>query len=294
MFFVVGHQVCTHLRRDFVPLLFADPLQVIKVSRLTFGNLNLQLPPQIFYLIKVWRLARPLHDLNVLLLEPLLCCLGRVFWVIVMMEYPSPTHFQCPGWFQCPGPDGTILVSSDHNTFTQSFRCSKAKFRRACTCAFLSRGTLRVLQDFSPSRRSVLPIVFLVTMVPAALRSLTRSSRAVLGWFLTVLMIIETPRGKILHGAPDRGRLTVILCFFHLRIIAPTVVTFSPSCLEWSCSPLQPCVGLQSCPWHPWTALWSWPWWRVWNLIDWLLLWTGVFYTDNKLRLGALPLRECS
>ncbi len=57
MFLVVGHQVCTHLRRDFVPLLFADPLQVIKVSRLTFGNSNLQLPPQIFYGIKVWRLA---------------------------------------------------------------------------------------------------------------------------------------------------------------------------------------------------------------------------------------------
>ncbi len=88
-FLVVGHQVCTHLRRDFVPLLFADPLQVIKVSRLTFGNSNLQLPPQIFYGMKVWRLARPLQDLNVLLLEPLLCCLGRVFRVIVMLEYPS-------------------------------------------------------------------------------------------------------------------------------------------------------------------------------------------------------------
>ncbi len=73
------HQVCTHLRRDFVPLLFADPLQVIKVSRLTFGNSNLQLPPQLFYGIEVWRLARPLQDLNVLLLEPLLCCLGHVF-----------------------------------------------------------------------------------------------------------------------------------------------------------------------------------------------------------------------
>ncbi len=94
-FLVVGHQVCTHLRRDFVPILFADSLQVIKVSRLTFGNSNLQLLPQIFYGIKVWRLARPLQDLNVLL-EPLLCCLGRVFWVIVMLEYPSTTHFQCP------------------------------------------------------------------------------------------------------------------------------------------------------------------------------------------------------
>ncbi len=200
-FLVVGHQVCTHLRRDFVPLLFADHLQVIKVSRLMFGNSNLQLPPQIFYGIKVWRLARPLQDLNVLLLEPLRCCLGHV-----------------------------LLLG--HNTFTQFSSESLANFRRACACAFLSRGTLQVLQNFSPSRRSVLPIVFLVTMVPDALRSLTRSSCVVLGWFLTVLMIIETPRGEILHGAPVRGRLTVILCFFHLRIIAPTVVTFSPSCLS--------------------------------------------------------------
>ncbi len=37
MFLVVGHQVCTHLRRDFVPLLFADPLQVIKVSKFHAG-----------------------------------------------------------------------------------------------------------------------------------------------------------------------------------------------------------------------------------------------------------------
>uniref|UniRef100_A0A673YI32 DENN domain containing 4B n=1 Tax=Salmo trutta TaxID=8032 RepID=A0A673YI32_SALTR len=56
-------------------------------------------------------------------------------------------------------PKSSILVSPDHNTFTQlsseSFRCSLANFRRACICAFLSRGTLRALQDFSPSRRSV-------------------------------------------------------------------------------------------------------------------------------------------
>ncbi len=79
MFLVVGHQVCTHLRRVFGPLLFPDPLQVIKVLRLMFGNLNIQLPPQMFCGIKVWILARPLQDLNVLLLEPLLCCLSRVF-----------------------------------------------------------------------------------------------------------------------------------------------------------------------------------------------------------------------
>ncbi len=104
-----------------------------------------------------------------------------------------------------------ILVSSDHNTFTQNHWQFKALM-------------ISVLHGV------VLPIVFLVTMVPAALRSLTRSSSVVLDWFLTVLMIIETPRCEILHGAPVQGRLTVMLCFFHLRIIAQTVVTFSPNC----------------------------------------------------------------
>ncbi len=127
---------------------------------------------------------------------------------------------------------------------------------------------------FSPSQRSVLPIVFLVTMVPVALRSLTRSSRVVLGWFLTVLMIIETPRGE------NRGR-EIDSYFVFLPLLSPSY----QAAWRWSCSPFQPCVGLQSCPWHPWTALWSWPWWWVWTL---------DLYTGNKLRLGALPLRECS
>ncbi len=188
-------------------------------------------------------------------------------------------------------PKSWILVSSDHNTFTQFSSESLANFRRACTFAFLSRGTLWALQDFSPSRRSVLPIVFLVTMVPAALKSLTRSSRLVLGWFLTVLMIIETPQGEILHGAPDQGWLTVILCFFCLRILVQLLSPSHQAANWWSCSPFQPCVGLQSCPWHPWTALWSWPWWRVES--DWLIASVDRL-SFIQVRLGALPLRECS
>ncbi len=80
-FLVVGRQVCTHLRRDFVPLLFADPLQVIKVSTLTFGNSNLQLSPKNFYGNEVWKLARPLQDLNMLLLDSfvaLAVCFGSL------------------------------------------------------------------------------------------------------------------------------------------------------------------------------------------------------------------------
>ena len=33
-----------------------------------------------------------------ILFELLLCCLGRMFWVIVMLEDLSTTHFQCSHW----------------------------------------------------------------------------------------------------------------------------------------------------------------------------------------------------
>ncbi len=101
IFIVVGHQVCTHLRRDFVPLLSADPLQAIKVSRLTFGNSNLQLPSQIFYGIKVLRLAGHSRTLMCFFLSHSFVTLAVFFGVIVMLEYPSTTHFQYLG------PDGT-------------------------------------------------------------------------------------------------------------------------------------------------------------------------------------------
>ncbi len=132
-------------------------------------------------------------------------------------------------------PKSYILVSSDHMTFSHassgSSRWSLANFRRAWTCAGLSRGTLHALQDFNPWRCSVLLMVNVEIVVPALFKSLTRSSCVVLGWSLTFLRIIYTPQGEILHGAPVRARLTVILNFFHFLIIAPTVVAFSPSCL---------------------------------------------------------------
>ncbi len=133
-------------------------------------------------------------------------------------------------------PKSYILVSSDHMTFSQSSsgssRWSLANFRRAWTCTGLSRGTHLALQDLSPWRRSVLLMVAFVTSVPALCRSFTRSPRVVLGFLLTVLVIILTPRGEILRGAPDRGRLSVVFYVFHFLIIAPTVDFFTPSCLS--------------------------------------------------------------
>ncbi len=77
----------------------------------------------------------------------------------------------------------------------------------------------------------MLLMVAFVTLVPALCRSFTRSPRVVLGFLLTVPVIILTPRGEILRGAPDRGRLSVVLYVFHFLIIAPTVDFFTPSCL---------------------------------------------------------------
>ncbi len=224
-----------------------------------------------FYWFQVWRLARPLQDLEMLLTKPLLSCPCCVFGVIVMLEDPATTHLQCSYWgkevvgqnlaihgpihpplntvqsscrlcrkapqsmmFPPPCftvgmvflglyldfiPKSYILVSSDHMTFSHassgSSRWSLANFRRAWTCAGLSRGTLRALQGFNPWRCSVLVMVTVETVVPTLFRSLTRSSRVVLGWSLTFLRIIDTPWGEISHGAPVRGRLTVILNFFH-------------------------------------------------------------------------------
>ncbi len=80
----------------------------------------------------------------------------------------------------------------------------------------------------------MLLMVAFVTLVPALCRLFTRSPRVVLGFLLTVLVIILTPRGEILRGAPDRGRLSVVLYVFHFLIIAPTVDFFTPSCLPIS------------------------------------------------------------
>ena len=145
-----------------------------------------------------------------LLLEPHLCCLSCMFWVIVMLEHIFTAHILRQGGFHSrflrtwlhssfprpsvviqphlaekqpqsimfpPSclmvgvvflgsktaslshltrrveltPKSSILVSSDHRIFSQSFsessKCLFANFRRACTCAFLSERTLRVLHD---------------------------------------------------------------------------------------------------------------------------------------------------
>ncbi len=128
-------------------------------------------------------------------------------------------------------PKSYILVSSDHMTFSQSSsgssKCSLANFR----WAWLKQGDTSGTAGFESLAAQCVTDVAFVTLVPALCRSFTRSPRVVLGFLLTVLVIIVTPRGEILRGAPDRGRLSVVLYVFHFLIIAPTVDFFTPSSL---------------------------------------------------------------
>ncbi len=61
---------------------------------------DFQLPPKIFYGVEIWRLARPLQDLEMLLTKPLLLCPGGVFGIIVMLKDPATFHLQCPCWWK--------------------------------------------------------------------------------------------------------------------------------------------------------------------------------------------------
>ncbi len=219
-----------------------------------------------FYGVEIWRLARPLQDLEMLLTKPLLHCPGGVFGIIVMLKDPATFHLQCPCWWKevftenltIHGPIHSFLytdqsswslcrktapkhdvstpmlhsrygvlwmqlrILSPPNTtswvFTKKFyfgfiwpydisqsssgssKCSLANFRRAWICTGLSRGTCLALQDLIPWRRSVLLMVAFVTLVPALCRSFSRSPRVVLGFLLTVLVIILIPRGEILRS----------------------------------------------------------------------------------------------
>ena len=91
-------------------------------------------------------------------------------------------------------PNSSTLVSSVHKTSSQAFLDS---FR--CSLANLSQAFIGAMQ-FQAAPSPPFIIVFM-------------------------------PRGEILHGPPNRVQSMVILCIFQFRVMAPIVVTFSPSLL---------------------------------------------------------------
>ena len=59
---------------------------------LLLGNTDFQLPPKIFYGVEIWKLARPLQDLEMLLTKPLLRCV----WDHCHAERPSHVSSSMP------------------------------------------------------------------------------------------------------------------------------------------------------------------------------------------------------
>ena len=83
------------------PIVQVFPLKKMREAcnfhyRYTSTMTDFQLPPKIFYGVEIWRLVRPLQDLEMLLTKPLLRCPGGVFGIIVMLKDPATFHLQCP------------------------------------------------------------------------------------------------------------------------------------------------------------------------------------------------------
>lgn len=142
----------------------------------------------------------------------------------------------------------------------------------------LIRGNLGPLQDFNPLWCSVLPMLFLVMVVPTAFRSLINSSHVVLGLYLS-------------HDHHHSMRQE--LAWSSTQRVTNGHFIFLPSSHQASCwcfcCPFQPCAGLQSFPWCPLIAL------VVVERLEWkkLILWTGGLYTHYRLRLGVSVI-ECN
>ncbi len=108
-------------------------------------------------------------------------------------------------------------------------------------------------------------------------------------------MIIETPRGEILAWSPDRGRLTVILCFLPFANNRTNCCHLLTKLLGDGLVAIPALCSLQSCP-DIFGQLF------VLAMVeslesDWLIAPVDrCLITGNKLRLGAfdVPLWDCS
>ncbi len=180
---------------------------------------------------------------------PCLWTVGMVFLGHMQQPIPPPPNtaslsLECQKKSFDFGP-------SDHNTLPSPISPLnhwQLQSRGLYMC-FLEQGdTCRWRQGFHPLHGVVLTNCFFGDLWSSCLEIIDKILPLVFGLDSSPSHeSLKLHEVEILHGAPDRGRLTVILCFFHLQIIAPTVVTFSPSCLAMVLYTFQPCVGLQSC-----------------------------------------------
>lgn len=143
------------------------------------------------------------------------------------------------------------------------------------------QGTHLALQHFLVPRGIVLLIAFF-TLVLALCRSFTRFTRVVVGFLLTIILIILTTWGETLRWSKNiRDFISILLCLPLLINCSHSWFPYSKLCTycRFSSPSL---VGLQFGFWCPLTALWF---KLQWSLeCDSLRFWTRVFYSDNKFK----------
>src|SRR4029434_6500436 len=113
---LVGHQVYTHLRRDFGPLLFADPLQILKVAFSMGENEGMRFTPTMQRclspsIVPSMRWSRPVplaEKRPQSMFSPPCSTVGMVFLGSYSAFFPLQTR-QVKLM-----PKSLILVSSDH------------------------------------------------------------------------------------------------------------------------------------------------------------------------------------
>ena len=79
--------------------------------------MDFQLPPKILYGVEIWRLARPLQDLEMVLMKSLLRCLAGVFGLMVMLKDPATFHLQCPCWWKEVFTQNIMIHGPIHSFF---------------------------------------------------------------------------------------------------------------------------------------------------------------------------------
>ncbi len=175
-----------------------------------FGNLTLQLLPQIVYGMKVWRLARPLQDLNVLLLEPLFCCLGRVLGSL-----------SC--WKTHPRPISNALALTLHRPFDA--------VHLSCTRSRKTPPQHNVCPSMFNGEDDVFEVIGSIPPPPNTASSVDAKKLDFgLIWpqlFPPVLLWIIDFRRLYMCFLEQGDLATVLLCFIHLWIITQLL----PSCL---------------------------------------------------------------
>lgn len=90
---VVLDQLCTHFNWNHSPLVHNRTSPDLSAFGAVARQHRVSAPSKEFQVqVQVWRLARPVHDIERLLLEQLLSYPGCVFWFVVLLEDPVTTQ----------------------------------------------------------------------------------------------------------------------------------------------------------------------------------------------------------